>query len=294
MRKIVPNLWYDTQAAEAAAYYTKLFADSEVVSRAVMEDTPSGTAELFTITLAGQEYMLLNGGPFFKFTPAISFLIGCRTSEEVDALWKRLNDGGTVFMPLDKYPFSERYGWTSDRFGLSWQVMHVGDGEIREFITPFLMFVGDLYGKCQEAIDFYTTVFRDARVDEVVRYGEGEDPDKAGNVKLAYFTLEGQGFAAMESGYEHDFTFNEAVSFVVNCDTQEEVDYYWDKLSADPEAEQCGWLKDKYRVSWQIVPAVLDQMMLDPDRVKVNRLTQALLKMKKLDLAELVRAFEGQ
>jgi predicted 3-demethylubiquinone-9 3-methyltransferase (glyoxalase superfamily) len=105
------------------------------------------------------------------------------------------------------------------------------------------------------------------------------------------FKLAGQWFVAMDSGHEHRFQFNEAVSFMVYCTDQAEIDYYWNKLSADPSAEQCGWLKDQYGVSWQIVPADLDEMMEDQDPQRVARVTQASLKMKKFDLAELQRAY---
>lgn len=108
------------------------------------------------------------------------------------------------------------------------------------------------------------------------------------------FMLENQWFAAMDSAHEHNFAFNEAISFIVYCDTQEEIDYYWNKLSAVPEAEQCGWLKDKYGLSWQIVPAVMDKMMQDQDPERLARVTQAFLKMKKFNLPALQRAYEGK
>ena len=110
---------------------------------------------------------------------------------------------------------------------------------------------------------------------------------------FADFMLEGQWFAAMDSAHEHNFAFNEAISFMVYCDTQEEIDYYWDKLSAVPEAEQCGWLKDTYGLSWQIVPTAMDKMMAKGTKEQIDRVTQAFLKMKKFDLAELQKAYEG-
>jgi len=180
-----------------------------------------------------------------------------------------------------------------DRYGLSWQVMFMGGREIRQRITPTIMFVGKLCGKAQEAIGFYASVFRNAKVGDILRYAEGEEPDKPGTVKHAAFSLEGQDFAAMDSAGMHDFSFNEAISFIVNCDTQEEIDYYWGKLSRDPSAEQCGWLKDPYTLSWQIVPTAMDEMLKDPDPKKTARVTEAFLKMKKFDLQELRRAYEG-
>lgn len=293
MQKIVPHLWFDTAAGEAAEFYTSLFDGSRINDRTTLHDTPSGTAELVTVDLAGQHFMLLSAGPYFKFTPAVSFLIACRTIAEVEHLWARLSEGGSALMPLDTYAFSERWGWVMDRFGLTWQVMFHGDLDVRQKITPTLMFVGDVYGKAEEAIHFYTSVFSDAHGGSILRYGEDEAPNRPGTIKFAAFTLEGQGFANMDNGYDHDFTFNEAISFVVNCDIQAEIDAFWAKLSAVPDAEQCGWLKDRYGVSWQIVPTIMNEMMQDKDPVKLARVTQAFLKMKKFDIAELQRAYEG-
>ena len=108
------------------------------------------------------------------------------------------------------------------------------------------------------------------------------------------FIIENQWFEAMDSARMHDFGFNEAISFIVNCDTQEEIDYYWGKLSAVSEAEQCGWLKDKYGLSWQIVPTVMNEMMKNGSREQIDRVTKAFLPMKKLDIAKLKDAYEGK
>jgi predicted 3-demethylubiquinone-9 3-methyltransferase (glyoxalase superfamily) len=291
MQKIVPHLWFDKEAGEAAKFYTSLFKDSKIIDTTKIHGTPSGTVEMVTIELSGQEFMLLSAGPFFTFTPAVSFLIACSTKEEVDTLWGQLSKGGTALMPLDTYPFSEKYGWVEDRYGLSWQVMYIDDSKITQKITPTLMFTSD---KCaEEAINIYTSVFCNAKVGDILRYSAGEEPDKEGAIKHAAFMLEGQEFAAMDSAYEHNFTFNEAISFIVYCDTQEEIDYYWGKLSAVPGAEQCGWLKDKFGVSWQIVPTVMKEMMQNKDAESLARVTEAFLKMKKFDIAELKKAYEG-
>lgn len=293
MTKIVPHLWYDKEAFEAAKFYTSLFEDSAIAHHSSIDDTPSGTADLLTIVLAGQEFMMISAGPYFQFTPAISLRVDCLTKEEVDTLWNQLSVGGSALMELDSYPFSERYGWTTDRFGLNWQIMYVKDPFIRQKITPALMFVGDQCGKAEEAIRYYASVFRKAEVGMIDRYGAGEEPDKEGTVRYAGFSLEGSLFAAMDSAYDHAYTFNEAISFVVSCESQEEIDYFWDKLSYVPEAEQCGWLKDRFGVSWQIVPAVMEDMMASGDSAAMQRVTEAFLKMKKFDVAELMKAFEG-
>jgi predicted 3-demethylubiquinone-9 3-methyltransferase (glyoxalase superfamily) len=293
--KITPHLWYDKEAKEAARLYTSVFAgrDSKIKNTTTIHNTPSGDSDIVTIDLLGQELTLLAAGPLFKFTPAVSFLVASRSKEEVQAQWDRLSEGGRTLMELGSYPFSQKYGWTQDRYGLSWQLMHTDREEPAQRITPTLMFVGQLCGKAEEAIRFYASVFRNAAVGNIMRYEKGEDPDRPGTVKHAAFTLEGQNFAAMDSARQHDFSFNEAISFMVHCGTQGEIDHYWGKLSAVPEAEQCGWLKDRYGLSWQIVPTAMEEMLGDKDEKRVARVTQAFLQMKKFDIAGLRRAYEG-
>ncbi len=204
-------------------------------------------------------------------------------------------------MPLGSYPFSDRYGWLEDKYGLSWQVILAGEREMKQRITPVLMFVGTVCGKTEEAINFYAEVFKNSPAGAVAstnanilaRYGRGEEPDKEGTVRYASFTLLGQEFAAMYSAREHKFAFNEAISFIVPCDTQEEIDYFWKRLSADPKAEQCGWLKDRYGLSWQITPTIMNEMLDGDDKERTARVTQAFLKMKKFDIDALKQAYEG-
>ncbi len=261
MQKTTPHLWFDTQAVEAAEFYVATFPDSQLTDVITLRDTPSGDTDVVSFELIGQRFQAISAGPLFTFNPSVSFLVACDTGEEVDALWNDLSAGGTGLMPLDSYPFSPRYGWTEDRYGLSWQIMHAGDREVAQRITPTLMFVGDVCGKAEEAVRFYTSVFPDSEIGDTLRYGLDDAPDAEGTIQHAGFVLAGQRFAAMDSAHGHDFGFNEAISFMVHCDTQEEIDRYWEALSAVPEAEQCGWLKDRYGLSWQIVPSAMDRMM---------------------------------
>ena len=291
MQTITPHLWFDKEAKPAAELYKSIFKDSRIKNTATLHNTPSGAVDLLTIDVLGQEFRLLNAGPLFKFTPAVSFLVACETKQEVDALWSELSKGGSAFLELGDYPFSERYGWTTDRYGLSWQVMFMGGREIAQKITPTLLFSGAQHGKAEQAIDFYASVFHKAKVGDILRYGDHEGPDKPGTVKHASVVLEGEHFAVMDSARPHNFTFNEAISFMVHCDTQEEIDYFWTKLSADPEAEQCGWLKDRFGLSWQIVPRVMDEMLQDKDKTRLARVTEAFLNMKKFDIAKLKEAY---
>lgn len=294
MQRITAHLWFDKEAKEAARVYTSAFRNSKITYSGTLHNTPSGSVDTVTIELSGQEFVLVSAGPAFKFTPAVSFLVACETRGEVDVLWKELSRGGSSLMELGEYPFSKWYGWTQDRFGLSWQLMLTDGPVVGQKTTPTLMFVGNVVGKAEEAIRTYVSIFDNSAVGGISRYGKGEEPDKEGTVRHAAFTLEGRGFAAMDSALTHDFTFTEAISFMVNCDTQKEVDYYWSRLSAVPEAEVCGWLKDRYGLSWQIVPTALTLMLRDKDEAKVARVTEAFLKMKKLDIAALKKAYEGR
>jgi predicted 3-demethylubiquinone-9 3-methyltransferase (glyoxalase superfamily) len=300
MQKIIPHLWFDKEAKEAAEFYASIFLNSKVTNVTSLHNTPSGDADIVSFELFGHPFMAISAGPLFKFNPSVSFFVNFDPSrdrnarENLDRIWETLSSGGTALMPLQQYPFSERYGWVQDRYGISWQlILSDSKGEERPSIVPSLLFVGKVSGKAEEGILFYLSVFKNSRRGIVARYGKGQEPDKEGTLMFSDFMIENQWFAAMDSALMHDFGFNEAISFIVNCDTQEEIDYYWEKLSAVPEAEQCGWLKDKYGVSWQIVPTVMDEMMKTGSREQIDRLTQAFLPMKKLDIAKLRAAYEG-
>ena len=292
MDKITPHLWFDKEAVQAAEFYCSTFPNSNVTDVSTLRNTPSGDTDIVTFELFGQTFQAISAGPLFRFTPAVSFFVQCETKDEVDAFWNKLH-AGNALMPLDSYPFSERYGWTEDRYGVSWQIGYIGDQEMTQRITPTLMFVGDVAGRAAEAVNFYTSVFPNSKVGDIFRYGAGEEPDEEGTVRYVGFSLDGQEFAAMDSAQDHKFGFNEAISFMVGCEDQSEIDYFWDKLSAVPESEQCGWLKDRFGLSWQIIPRLLDEYMARGSQEQIDRVTEAFLQMKKFDLADLQRAYEG-
>ncbi|MEH7239441.1 VOC family protein [Bacillus sp. JJ1562] len=298
-QNIVPHLWYDKEAKEAAEFYTSIFPDSSITKVTTLHDTPSGDADLVSFELWGQKFMAISAGPYFKFNPSVSFFVNFDPAREknthvkINEVWNKLSEGGTVLMPLDKYPFSEKYGWIQDKYGLSWQLILTNpEGEERPTIIPSLLFVGDKYGKAEEAINFYVSVFKNSKQGHIARYPVGMEPNKEGTIMFSDFRLKNQWFAAMDSAEVQKFNFNEAISFMVYCGTQEEIDYYWDKLSAVPESEQCGWLKDKYGLSWQIVPREMDEMMSNGTPEQIERVNMAVLKMKKLDLAEIQNAYK--
>ena len=255
---------------------------------------------MVAFTLSGYEFRAISAGPLFKANPSISFMVhfhpasDASARQHLDTLWAKLSDGGTALMPLRDYPFSAHYGWVQDRFGVSWQLMLTNpESEKRPFIMPSLMFVGPVSGKAEAAIEHYRSIFRNSERGTTARYPQGMDSDVEGTLMYADFTLEDQWFAAMDSAHEHAFGFNEAISLLVSVDTQEELDYYWERLSVVPEAEQCGWLKDRFGVSWQIVPTALGEMMANGNEQSIARMTRAILAMKKFDIADLRKAYEG-
>lgn len=301
MKQITPNLWYDKEAIEAAKFYISIFPNSKITRNYIVNDTPSGNTQIVSFELNGQPFEAMSAGPYFKFNPSISFMVNFDPSKDKDAkmrineIWNKLLQDGKILMPLDNYSFSQYYGWVEDKYGLSWQLILTNpDGEERPNIIPFMLFVKDVYGKAEEATDFYISIFKNSKRGMIARYGNDNAPDIEGKLMFTDFMLNGKWFGAMESALSHNFTFNEAISFIVSCDSQEEIDHYWNKLSTDPKAEQCGWCKDKYGVSWQIVPTILDEMLLNGSTAQKARVTQTFLLMKKVDIETLKNAYQNE
>lgn len=292
MQKITPHFWYDKEAESAAEFYVSLFKDSKIKTRNILHDTPSGDAGMVSFVLANQEFMAISAGPYFTLNPSISMFTVFDTEEEITSVWNKLVEGGKVLMEFNSYPWATKYGWLEDKYGLSWQLSMSDNHKLKQQITPALMFTKQFAGKAKEAIDYYTQVFPNSSTEMIAAYEEGEG-DTVGYIKHARFNLSGHDFIAMDSSGPHEFVFNEAVSLMVTCDTQEEIDYYWEKLSAVPEAEQCGWLKDKFGVSWQITPKALEDMMSAGTPEQIKKVTQAFLQMKKFDIAKLKEAYEN-
>ena len=297
---IVPFLWFDTQAEEAANFYISVFKNSGINSITRFPGAGKGihnkeTDSVMTVDFNLENFRMvaLNGGPEFIFNSSISFFVLFDDATELDRIWHALLDGGSFLMPLDKYDWSSRYGWLKDRFGVNWQLMLEERRSTPEAIVPMIFFTGKNQGNAEEAVIYYTSIFQNSNIEGILRYGE-ENPFAKGHVMHSQFTLENQTFMAMDSGMENDFPFSEAISFMVTCKDQQEIDYYWNKLTedGDPAAQQCGWLKDKFGVSWQVAPDRINEYLSDPDQEKANSYMEAVLKMKKFDLEELNRAAE--
>lgn len=274
--KMHPCLWFNGNAKQAATFYCSIFKNSKITI-----DTPM----VVNFELNGKKFMGLNGGPMFKINPSISFFVKCGSLDETNEIWSKLIDGGTALMPIGKYPWNERYGWVQDKFGLTWQVMLHNLTDTKMTITPSLLFTGNQFGRAEEAIHFYSSVFDNSSTDMLAPY-PAEDAANAGKLMYSEFNLNKHDFIAMDGPGE--FSFNEALSFVVECNTQEEIDYYWNKLTEGGVESRCGWLKDKFGVSWQIVPAILGKLMSNPE--KSQRVMQVFMQMKKFDIEKLINA----
>lgn len=283
---IFPCLWYDGDAKESADFYCQVFGGT------ITTDTPV----VLNIELFGQKLMLLNGGPQFKKNASVSFMVLCETEEEVEKYWSPLSENGLVLMELGEYPWSKKYGWVRDRFGVTWQV-YLGEKQGEQKIIPTLMFIHKNNGKAMEAMELYTEVFPNSKIGNVLKYGDGvgnESHEIPENVQHAHFEIDDYSFFCMDNSYDHEFDFNEGISIVVMTDNQEQTDHLWDSLTKDGGRESmCGWLKDKFGMSWQIVPKKLIQLMNDPHQEKAQKVVQAMMKMQKIVISDLEEAYNS-
>lgn len=298
--RITPNIWFQGNAGEAVEFYLATFGgDSEILKTVSYPETGlpdfqrefAGQILVSDFSLRGYRMTALNAGEEFTPTPAISFTLNFDPVQypdadaaraDLDALWHRLSAGGQMLMPLQEYDFSRRYGWVQDRYGVSWQLILTDpEGDPRPFIMPTFMFGGSHQNLAAEAIDYWTGVFPNSSHGAQVRYTKSAGPATTASLMFSDFTLDQQWFVAMDSAVEQDHTFTEGLSLLVACEDQAEIDYYWEALSAVPEAEQCGWCKDRFGVSWQIVPQQMDQLMQHPGAY------QHMLSMKKLVIVDI-------
>ncbi len=272
--QLIPSLWFDNNAREAFEFYSDIFPNTDIYksSPAVVEGS-----------VMGIDFIGINGGPHFKPNNSISFMQVYESRDELKRVWDELSKKGRILMPLDNYPWSEYYGWITDQFGIGWQ-LYLGNltAVNQQAVIPTLMFCGEQQGKCAEAIDFYESVFKEFKRQGLLAYPDGE---VKGQVMHTQFMANGLTMAAMDSGVPQDFSFNEGVSMTITCKDQEELDYYWEALSKVGQESQCGWCKDQFGVSWQVVPQHISQIMnANPHAVA------ALMKMKKIIINDLINA----
>lgn len=293
MQKITPFLRFDNNAEEAMEFYTSLFDDSKIINKRYHGEAGPWKKWSFmtgTMELAGFQFHLLNGWPMFQFSPAISFFVTCETEEQVDRLYTAFADGGIVMMELKEYDFSPKYARIQDKF---WVSRQISLWKASQAIIPSFLFVGDQYLRTTEAVQYYTSLFKNSALEMTVPY-EPSEGEKPGAVKYTLFSLAWQKFSAMDSGYDHKFSFTPAISMFVNCSDQTEVDYLRDSLSNDGAIEQCGRLRDKFGISRQIIPTVLGTLLSDPNPVKTGNVMQAMMQMKKIDIAGLQEAYDKE
>lgn len=275
--KLYPCIWSTYHNAKAMAnFYIDAFPDAKITEE---------NALVVMLELSGQQMMLLNGGEMFSPNPSVSFMGVFKDGAEIDPIWNKLLEGATILMELGEYPFSKRYGWLSDKYGVSWQFYTGEDGGASEKYVPTLMFTGANAGKAKDAIASYTSIFPQSEVQGILEYPEGSG-DVPGYVQHAQFNIAGYTLMCMDSSLDHKFGFSEGISLVVNCKDQSEIDYYWNNLIDNGGKEsQCGWLTDKYGLSWQIIPENIYDLLK-----KSPKVMEAVLKMKKLELSVLENA----
>ncbi|MEX0967921.1 MAG: VOC family protein [Bacteroidia bacterium] len=280
-QQITPCLWFDSNGKEAAEFYCAIFSNARITT-----DTPM----VVMFEVAGEQVMCLNGGSKFRPNPSISLFYISESKEEIQKIWEALSKGGNVLMPLDAYPWSDQYGWLQDKYGVSWQLSSGKLEDVGQHITPCLLFTGEQLGRAEEALNHYTYIFNNSKVDGIMRYDANSAPDKEGTVMHAQFGLNGYKLMVMDSAQDHRYEFDEGVSLMIECKNQEEIDHYWNRLTEGGAESMCGWLEDKFGVSWQVVPENLGELMGSGDPEKSERVMNEILKMKKIDVATLERA----
>ncbi|WP_429910587.1 VOC family protein [Glycocaulis sp.] len=299
MQKIIPCFWSDGWAEEAAELYTRLFPDSAIgeITRFTQEGVEhhgqsEGTVLTVSLTLAGQELVILNGGPMFTPNPAMSFFVFINDRAQIDRIWTALIDGGKARMELGSYPWCEHYGWVEDRFGVSWQLMMADPGELNQTIVPALMFTQGAAGKAEEAMARYGEALGGFAPVAVNHYPPGTGANE-GLLMHGQYKIAGQTFIAFDSPMDHGFGFTPGLSLQVLTGDQAETDRIWNALTHVPEAERCGWLADRYGLSWQIIPEDMPGLLNGPDKQAAGRARAAMFEMKKIDIAALKSAYEG-
>ncbi len=284
---IFPCLWFNGDGKEAADFYCEIFNGK------ITADTPV----VLNIELFGQKLMFLNAGPQFEKNASISFTILCETEDEVQQYWNGLIKNGTILMELDEYPWSKKYGWVRDQFGVTWQI-YLGESKGDQRIIPTLMFIHQNNGQAKKAIEFYTSIFPNSKVGGILKYGEGvgnENHEISENIQHADFEIDHYTMFCMDNSHDHQFDFNEGISMVVMTDDQIQTDYLWNSLLLDGGRESlCGWLKDQFGVSWQIVPKRLLELMNDFDQPqKAQKVVEAMMSMQKIIIADLENAYNS-
>lgn len=295
MKRIIPHFWFKKEALEATEFYCQVFPNSKLEHKLLLPNTPSGDCDLVSFQIFGTTFMAISAGPLFKPNYSISFSVFAHPNsisnpeEWIESTWKKLSEGGKILMPLDSYPFCKKYGWLSDRFNVSWQLILQEETEApKPFLATSLFFVKENFTKGKQAVEFYTQLFSKLTQTQVftISFHPESEAFPPETVAYAEFKIGNNLFTLTESPYEKEVQFTEGVSLLVECETQEEIDYLWNSLSHVKEAEECGWLKDKYGVSWQITTPIIQDLLID--ETKKDKALEKILKMKKIEIQPLL------
>ncbi|MFA5605619.1 MAG: VOC family protein [Leucobacter sp.] len=298
-QRIIPNIWCNRNAEEAGRFYAEALpnAEASVESRypteGLLDFQREFAGEPLTVALdiSGYRIRLINAGDEFRPNPSLSFMLNfdpllfggdeAETRSRLGVTWRHLCEGGRELMPLGSYPFSARYGWLEDRFGVSWQLMLTDPaGDPRPFVVPALMFDGAAQNQAAAAAERYARIFAEvfggAEVGLLHPYGQPTGAATAEALAFGEFRVGEQCFMVSDNGSGRDHGFSCGVSLEVRCADQAEIDRLWSALSAVPRAEQCGWLEDRFGVSWQVVPENIEALMARPGAYA------ALMGMRKI------------
>lgn len=268
---IYPALWFDNQALEAFEFYCSVFPNSMILEH---------NQTVVKASLSNQYFIGINGGPYFLPNPAISFTVICDSREEINALWQKLILGGASIIDLGHYSWNAYYGWVQDQFGYTWQLQLGNGSKTQQHILPNLLFCGMHQNQCSQALQYYQKIFPEFQRHQLLRYPSG---DLEGKIQNSIFSLNHLKFIAKDSPHRHIFDFNESVSFVIPCKTQQEIDYYWNYFTEHGSESWCGWCKDVFGISWQVIPNNLAQILATHPQAY-----STLTRMKKIIIEDLL------
>lgn len=224
--KCVPHLWFNDNAVEAVAFYCSLFENSRLQRQYAIKDTPSGDCDLLAFELNGQAFSAISAGPYYQLNESVSIMVTCSSRAEVLRLYQAFMKKGDFLMPLQEYAFNPYYAWVRDTFGVTWQLLLDENQESFYQFDFCLLFASKNCGKASEALDFYVALF-DTSIESIALYQEGEAHDARAKVSYASLNLGSNRLVLMDHAYTGDKLFNEAFSFMILCDSQEEIDLYW-------------------------------------------------------------------
>ena len=291
MQKLLPTIWFNGTAPEAADFYCQTFTSAQILSSSnyPSEGLPAGQEELaqqpmlIELEIDGFRIQLLNADDHFSPNPSISFMVNFNPADHadpraaIDELWAKLSQDGTVLMPLESYDFSDYYGWCADRYGVSWQlILRPADQPKRPLIQPAMLFTDPAQGKAGAASEKYVKVLRRLGPSSVgYRVNYPDDPE---SILYAEAQIAGEHFIVMDSNVDHDFGFTPGFSFTLLCSGQDEIDAIWQDLAA--VEQPCGWCQDEFGVSWQVIPDNMEQLMSKPGAY------ERLMQMKKIEIKD--------